>query len=317
MNFDEAGVIQLLTGIFGSNHRGVDIGIGDDGAVVKTGDRTVITNDVAVEGTHFQTEWSSAFEIGRKITAANLADVYAMGGLPQYLVVALTLTGDESVDWIEELAQGIAHEGNSCGAVVVGGDLAKGKNKSISITAIGNVQSPIKRSGAQVGDGIFLSSLPGWSAAGLAILQSSITSGSELISDSDYANHAMSEFSAPTVDYVEAVAFASSGAHSLTDISDAFVIQAKQMADASKVTFEIDQELITKNVEFESLKELADSLGIDVWQWIFAGGEDHVFLATGENLNGFKVGRVIEVIDGQSLTGVEMKKAPDAWRHFQ
>ena len=317
MNFDEAGVIQLLTGIFGSNHRGVDIGIGDDGAVVKTGDRTVITNDVAVEGTHFQTEWSSAFEIGRKITAANLADVYAMGGLPQYLVVALTLTGDESVDWIEELAQGIAHEGNSCGAVVVGGDLAKGKNKSISITAIGNVQSPIKRSGAQVGDGIYLSSLPGWSAAGLAILQSSITSGSELISDSDYANHAMSEFSAPTVDYVEAVAFASSGAHSLTDISDAFVIQAKQMADASKVTFEIDQELITKNVEFESLKELADSLGIDVWQWIFAGGEDHVFLATGENLNGFKVGRVIEVIDGQSLTGVEMKKAPDAWRHFQ
>lgn len=317
MNFDEAGVIQLLTGIFGSNHRGVDIGIGDDGAVVKTGDRTVITNDVAVEGTHFQTEWSSAFEIGRKITAANLADVYAMGGLPQYLVVALTLTGDESVDWIEELAQGIAHEGNSCGAVVVGGDLAKGKNKSISITAIGNVQSPIKRSGAQVGDGIFLSSLPGWSAAGLAILQSSITSGSELISDSDFANHAVSEFSAPTVDYVEAVAFASSGAHSLTDISDAFVIQAKQMADASKVTFEIDQELITKNIEFESLKELADSLGIDVWQWIFAGGEDHVFLATGENLNGFKVGRVIEVIDGQSLTGVEMKKAPDAWRHFQ
>jgi thiamine-monophosphate kinase len=317
MNFDEAGVIQLLTGIFGSNHRGVDIGIGDDGAVVKTGDRTVITNDVAVEGTHFQTEWSSAFEIGRKITAANLADVYAMGGLPQYLVVALTLTGDESVDWIEELAQGIAHEGNSCGAVVVGGDLAKGKNKSISITAIGNVQSPIKRSGAQVGDGIFLSSLPGWSAAGLAILQSSITSGSELISDSDFANHAVSEFSAPTVDYVEAVAFASSGAHSLTDISDAFVIQAKQMADASKVTFEIDQELITKNVEFESLKELADSRGIDVWQWIFAGGEDHVFLATGENLNGFKVGRVIEVIDGQSLTGVEMKKAPDAWRHFQ
>jgi len=317
MNFDEAGVIQLLTGIFGSSHRGVDIGIGDDGAVVKTSDRTVVTNDVAVEGTHFQTEWSNAFEIGRKITAANLADVYAMGGQPQYLVVALTLTGEESLEWIEELAQGIAHEGNSCGAVVVGGDLAKGKNKSISITAVGSVQVPIKRSGAQVGDEIYLSSLPGWSAAGLAILQSSITSGSELMGDSDFANHAVSEFSAPTLDYAEAVAFASSGAHSLTDISDAFVIQAKQMADASHVTFEIDQNLITKNIEFESLKELADSLETDVWQWIFAGGEDHVFLATGKNLNGFKVGKVIEVIDGQSLTGIEMKKAPDTWRHFQ
>jgi thiamine-monophosphate kinase len=317
MNFDEAGVIQLLSSIFGSNHRGVDIGIGDDGAVVKTSDRTVITNDVAVEGTHFQTEWSSAFEIGRKITAANLADVYAMGGQPQYLVIALTLTGDESLDWIEELAQGIAHEANCCGAVVVGGDLAKGKNKSISITAVGSVQSPIKRSGAQVGDGIFLSSLPGWSAAGLAILQSSINSGSELIGDNDFATHAVSEFSAPTVDYTEAVAFASAGAHSLIDISDAFVIQAKQMADASKVTFEIDQELITKNIEFESLKELADLLKTDVWQWILAGGEDHVFLATGKNLKGFKVGTVIKLIDGQSLTGVEMKKAPDTWRHFQ
>jgi thiamine-monophosphate kinase len=185
------------------------------------------------------------------------------------------------------------------------------------MTAVGNVQSPIKRSGAQVGDGIYLSSLPGWSAAGLAILQSSITSGSELIGDNDFSNHAVSEFSAPTVDYAEAVAFASSGAHSLTDISDAFVIQAKQMADASKVTFEIDKELITKNIEFESLKELADLLETDVWQWIFAGGEDHVFLATGKNLNGFRVGTVIEVIDGQSLTGVEMKKAPDTWRHFQ
>jgi thiamine-monophosphate kinase len=317
MNFDEASVIQLLSGIFGGKQRGVEIGIGDDGAVVKTNDTTVITNDVAVEGTHFQTEWSSAFEIGRKITAANLADVYAMGGQPQYLVVALTLTGDESLEWIEELAQGIAHESNSCGATVVGGDLAKGKNKSISITAVGNVQVPIKRSGAQVGDGIYLSSLPGWSAAGLAILQNSITPDSELIGESDFANHAVSEFSAPTVDYVEAVAFASSGAHSLTDISDAFVIQAKQMADASKVTFEIDQELITNNIEFESLKELADLLGLDVWQWIFAGGEDHVFLATGKNLNGFRVGTVIDVIDGQSLTGVEMKKAPDTWRHFQ
>jgi hypothetical protein len=40
-------------------------------------------------------------------------------------------------------------------------------------------------------------------------------------------------------------------------------------------------------------------------------------LATGQNLNGFKVGTVIELVDGQSLTGVEMKKAPDTWRHFQ
>jgi thiamine-monophosphate kinase len=101
MNFDEAGVISALTRIFGATHRGVEIGIGDDGAVVTTTDRTVITTDMAVEGTHFSTTWSSAFDIGRKIAAANLADVYAMGGSPKYLVVAVTLTGQESMEWIE------------------------------------------------------------------------------------------------------------------------------------------------------------------------------------------------------------------------
>ena len=124
MNFDEAGVIAALQRIFGASHRGVDIGIGDDGAVVSTSEKTIITTDMAVEGTHFSTTWSSAFEIGRKVTAANLADVYAMGGSPKYLVVAVTLTGDESMEWIEELAEGIEHEASSCGANVVGGDLS-------------------------------------------------------------------------------------------------------------------------------------------------------------------------------------------------
>ena len=171
MNFDEAGVIEALTRIFGATHRGVEIGIGDDAAVVSTTDRTVITTDMAVEGTHFLTKWSSAFEIGRKITAANLADVYAMGGSPKYLVAAVTLTGQESMEWIEELAEGIAHEANSCGAFVVGGDLAKGPCIVISMTAIGEVDTPITRSGAQVGDSIYISSLPGWSAAGLSIIE--------------------------------------------------------------------------------------------------------------------------------------------------
>ena len=108
MNFDEAGVIAALARIFGSSQRGVEIGIGDDAAVVKTSERTAITTDIAVEGTHFNTEWSSAFDIGRKITAANLADVYAMGGSPRFLVAAVTLTGQESMEWIEDLAEGIA-----------------------------------------------------------------------------------------------------------------------------------------------------------------------------------------------------------------
>jgi len=306
MNFDEAQVIATLARIFGSTQRGVEIGIGDDAAVVKTSERTAITTDVAVEGTHFKTEWSSAFDIGRKVTAANLADVYAMGGSPRFLVAAVTLTGVETMEWIEELAEGIAHEASSCGAYVVGGDLAQGPCKSIAITAIGQIDEAITRSGAQVGDSIYISSLPGWSAAGLAIIEKDL--------DSDIALHAISEFSAPTVDYSAAVQFANGKATAMCDISDALIIQAEQMASSSGVALRIDQELITKHPEFGTLKELADSQGEDVWQWVLAGGEDHVFLATGNALEGFRVG---SVESGTGVFGVEMKKAPDTWRHFQ
>ena len=305
MNFDEAGVISALTRIFGATDRGVEIGIGDDAAVVKTTDRTVITTDMAVEGTHFLTKWSSAFDIGRKITAANLADVYAMGGSPKFLVAAVTLTGQESMEWIEELAEGIAHEARSCGAFVVGGDLAKGPCIVVSITAIGEVDKPITRSGAQIGDSMYISSLPGWSAAGLSIIEKDL--------DDDLAVHAVSEYSAPTVDYASAIAFSNKGAHAMCDVSDALIIQANQLANASGVALEFDQGLIAQHPEFATLKELADSQDIDVWQWIFAGGEDHVFLATGIDLDGFCVGAVIE---GNGVLGAEMKKAPDTWRHF-
>jgi thiamine-monophosphate kinase len=305
MNFDEAAVISALTRIFGATHRGVEIGIGDDAAVVATTNRTVITTDMAVEGTHFSTNWSSAFDIGRKITAANLADVYAMGGSPKYLVAAVTLTGQESMAWIEELAEGIAHEASSCGAYVVGGDLAKGPCIVISMTAIGEVDNPINRSGAQVGDSIYISSLPGWSAAGLSIIEKDL--------GDDLAVHAVSEYSAPTVDYVSAIQFSNSRAHSMCDVSDALIIQAKQLSKASGVAFKFDQGLIAKHPEFVTLKELADSQGKDVWQWIFAGGEDHVFLATGIDLDGFCIGKVVS---GEGVLGAEMKKAPDTWRHF-
>jgi thiamine-monophosphate kinase len=305
MTLNEAQIIGALASVFGTNHRGVQVGIGDDAAVVATGEHTVITTDMAVEGTHFNCQWSGAFEIGRKITAANLADVYAMGATPTYLVVAVTLSGEESMEWISELAQGIKHEASSCGTVVVGGDLARGAIKVISMTALGEVEKAVTRSGAQVGDSIYVSSLPGWSAAGLSCIEKS-----EL---SDLESYAVEEFCSPTLDYSMAVAFAHKGAHAMCDVSDALVIQAEQLAQASDVQLVFDAEAFKASEEFAQLSELAEASGVDVWQWIFAGGEDHVFLATGKDLPGLCVGAVKA---GSGVIGLEMKKAPETWRHF-
>ena len=106
---------------------------------------------------------------------------------------------------------------------------------AISITAIGQIDTAITRSGAQVGDSIYISSLPGWSAAGLSIIEKDL--------DGDIAVHAVSEFSAPTVDYSAAVQFSNGTATSMCDVCDALIIQAEQVALASGVHFAIDREL--------------------------------------------------------------------------
>jgi len=51
----------------------------------------------------------------------------------------------------------------------------------------------------------------------------------------------------------------------------------------------------------------------NVWQWILGGGEDHVLLATGKNLPGLLIG---EVRQGSGIAGIDMKKAPVSWSHF-
>ena len=305
MAFSEAELLAVVGSIFESDASdGVLVGIGDDAAVVRGSAHQVITTDVAVEDVHFSKRWSNAFDIGRKVTAANIADVLAMGATPQYLVVALTLVGDEGLERVAELARGIKAEADKSGARVVGGDIARGDAISIAITAIGSVDHAITRSGAQIGDGVFISSLTGWSAAGLHLLTHEI--------EPVNAVHAMAlnEFRAPSLDY--GIDF--SRAHALTDTSDALLISCQSVADASGVNLHIDPVLLESAYEFTELALLAQSVGVDVFEWILGGGEDHVFLATGIDLPGIRIG---EIRQGSGVTGLEMKKAPQMWRHFQ
>ena len=304
MGFSEAEVISVLKNIFATTDPRVLVGIGDDAAVVKGDSQQVITTDMAVADIHFKTEWSSAFDIGRKITAANIADVLSMGATCDYLVAAVSLTGEEELAWIENLARGMKEEADKAGAAIVGGDIARSTLITIAMTAIGHTPRPILRSGACAGDDIFISSMTGWSAAGLELLTR------EISVNSAEADRALSEFSAPTLDYELDFGRATS----MADISDSLLVQAEQMAMASACSFNLSKELIAQNAEFKELEVLALEIGADIWSWVFAGGEDHVFLATGKDLPGIRIGSVVE---GSGITGVEMKMAPVSWSHFQ
>lgn len=303
MAFTEAEVISVLERVFATSDPRLIVGIGDDGAVIQGAPKQVITTDVAVAGVHFRTEWSSAFDIGRKITAANLADVLAMGATCDYLVAAVTLTGTEDLDWIEQLALGMRSEADRVKALIVGGDIARSSVLAIAMTAVGHCDAPILRSGAQVGDDIFISSLTGWSAAGLHLL-SKKAPFTEAV-----AARAVAEFCAPSLDYE--LDFATATA--LCDISDSLIIQGEQLAVASGVCLNFETELIQSSAEFADLSNLAAVTGSDIWEWVLGGGEDHVFLATGKDLPGIKIGSVVV---GSGISGIEMKKAPVSWSHF-
>jgi thiamine-monophosphate kinase len=151
---------------------------------------------------------------------------------------------------------------------------------------------------------VYVSALPGWSRAGFEIL-------SKKMSEFPGSSRAISQFKSPDLDPALMQKFKS--AHALCDISDSLFVQADQMSKASSVSLEIDTHKIELCEGFKELQEVALAIGIDVWDLILGGGEDHVLLATGENLAGTCVGRVTK---GSGVKVLEMKKAPDIWRHF-
>jgi len=302
--YSEAQVIAHLREIFASPDPRIQVGIGDDAAVVAGDKRQVMTTDMAVEGVHFRKDWSTGFEIGRKVTAANAADILAMGAKPDYLLVAVGLTGAEDMAWIEDLAHGIKFEADLAGMHVIGGDISRSERVVISMSAVGHCERAITRSGAQVGDGIYLSSLTGWSAAGLAILQS------QSAAKNDLEKLAVQEFKSPSIDYK----FDSNRATAMCDVSDCIVEQATQMADASGVELAFDENLFSISDEFTKLNQIASDLNAVIWGWIFAGGEDHVLLATGKNLPGLRIG---DVVKGSGVSGIPSGVEMSAWRHFK
>jgi thiamine-monophosphate kinase len=307
MGFRESEVIELLSRIFASSDPRLILGIGDDAAIVKGSAEQILTTDIAVDGVHFKREWSSGYQIGQRVAAANIADVLSMNGRCDYLLVAASLTGDETLEWIEQLAQGIADAAHDAGAIVVGGDLSRSQTLQIVITAVGHTEKQVTRSGSQVGDSIYLSSLTGWSAAGLHLL----SKGLEATTPS--AMSAIASYQSPKIN----LEINFSLAHAMADVSDSILIQGEQMASASGVSFDIQEGLFAAIDGFGDLKSLADQVGVDIWQWILAGGEDHALLATGIDLPGYRIGRVIEgsgisIVDGEGAK----KVAPVSWSHF-
>jgi thiamine-monophosphate kinase len=253
------------------------VGPGDDSAVISAPDaRFTVTTDTLIEGHDFKLEWSTAYDLGWKAVASNIADVAAMGAVPTALVVTLSVPGSTLVTWLEHFADGLKAACISLapGCGVVGGDLASSDQVMISVAAHGSLEGrePVLRSGAQIGDVVAVGGTLGRAAAGLALLASG---NRDAISAYDELVNIQRRPNPPIRAGVEA---AIAGATSMLDLSDGLARDSARIAKASDVTIQIDP----MNLQgFEAvLEEAARAIDANPSDWVIGGGEDHSLLAT-------------------------------------
>lgn len=162
----------------------VPVGVGDDAAVINTraDEQLLISIDTLNLGVHFP-EQTSAYDIGYKALAVNLSDIAAMGGEPRWFTLALSLPHVDH-DWLKDFTRGLSALANQYQLSLVGGDTTRGA-LSITIQIAGTVPhgKSLKRSGAQVGDDIYVTGTLGDAAGALKLLDSlaSLATGKTLL----------------------------------------------------------------------------------------------------------------------------------------
>lgn len=256
---------------------GALVGPGDDAAVLAVPDgRVVATVDTLVHGPDFRLAWSSAFDLGWKAAAVNLADVAAMGARPTALLVALAMPDETRLSFVEGLADGLraACDELAPGCVVEGGDLTVSDTLTIAVTALGVLDGrpPLRRSGAMPGDVVAVAGPLGLAAQGLGILFSRFTdaAGTPIPLEpvalaalpGDEEARAIVAQLRPRPPIALGRVAADAGATAMMDISDGLVLDASRMADASAVTVALE----------------TTALGGD-GGLALTGGEDHSLLA--------------------------------------
>ncbi len=170
----EFGLIKHLTQNFTLKHPSTKIGVGDDAAVIKHKDSTLISTDLLIEGVHFDLSYMPLKHLGYKSVMVNISDIYAMNGIPKQITVSLAISNRFSLEALEALYEGIKLACELYDIDLIGGDTtSSGKGLLISITALGEARDEdiVYRNGAKENDLIVLSGDIGGAYLGLQVLE--------------------------------------------------------------------------------------------------------------------------------------------------
>jgi len=353
MRLSQIGELSLLEQIrkrFEKQSRTIIVGIGDDAAVLKQGDTNLlVTTDMMVEGIHFDLSFTTPFQLGFKLVSVNVSDIYAMGGNPSYLLLSLAMNNYTEKSFIDKFFDGVHKVMNLYGVSLVGGDLSSSKSlMSLSATLIGYTKRHIQRSGARVGDKIYVTGPLGDSACGLMLLKKKIKKPVPLEGYNEREQRAKSTghraqnkytllhalYSKLSVgglswkvvepllkrhlmpearDPKEFVRYATA----MIDISDGLLIDLSRLCDESKVGARIHIEKIPVSYE---LNKAASYLGISPIKLALSGGEDYELLFTAPANKKVKALHIGEITESERVivdsSGRKKAFSAEGYQHF-
>jgi thiamine-monophosphate kinase len=251
------------------------VGVGDDAAVLEPtpGHKLVVTTDVLVEGLDFTAELSEPEDWGWKAVAANCSDLAAMGAEARWLVLALSVPAATPVPTLERVYVGVGEACRAFGVALVGGDVSAGPALSLAVTALGEAERPVLRSGARPGDRLAVTGPLGAAVAGLVLLQSRDPAAADLLGRFPGLAAAHRR---PTPALAMGLRLARAGATAMIDVSDGLAGDALHLAESSGVGVEVHDAAVPLA---PGVAEAAALVGRDPLELALGGGEDFVLAA--------------------------------------
>jgi thiamine-monophosphate kinase len=322
---DERARIAALARRFGRpglERAGVEVGIGDDAAVLRAPPAAaslVFTIDEQVEGQHFRRDLASFYDIGWRSFMAAASDVAAMGAIPWCALSALVLPDDVDDAALDDIARGQRDAADAIDAPIVGGNLARGPRGhglSIATTLLGTCASPVRRSGARAGDGLWIAGRVGLAAAGWRALDRGLPASGHLVA-------AVDAWRRPRALVAEGRAMAAV-ANAAIDVSDGLARDAGHVAEASGVRLVLDASAILSDASLLAAAGAlggegvaCDDLALDL---ALHGGEDYALVVASDvPIHGFR--RIGDVREGRGLAlreaGEETTIEPTGFDHFR
>jgi len=169
----EFDLIRLIRKRCAQSRGDVVLGIGDDAALLQpaAGQQLVACTDTLVADVHFP-NGTAPEDIGWKSLAVNLSDLAAMGATPAWAMLALTLP-QANQNFVGRFAGGFAELARKHDVALIGGDTTQGP-LSVTVSVLGFVEGrALLRSGARIGDAVFVTGTLGDAAAALHLLRDS------------------------------------------------------------------------------------------------------------------------------------------------